>query len=824
MSELLIFDQYDNLLAILSNDAEEACPFWDAPFKELLNKGSEFQATVPANHEDAQHIMVENQIAFTDKDGAFRLFIIREIEQSNGANGPEITAICEPAMLELNDEIIEDVRPYNTSINDALTNALVGTRWLVGQTADFGINSTNFYYITATEAITKIINTWGGELRDRVEVTDNKITGRYIDILPRRGADTGKIWDIDKDIINITHKIQSYPKTALYGMGSSTETDAGGFSRKITFADVVWSVANGDPTDKPSGKEWVGDQEALALYGRKNTDGTYRHRIGIYENGQQEDAAKLLQETWESLQKQKYPLENYEMDVFLLEEISGYEHEKVRLGDTSIAIDRSFSNPIEIEARVIVFEYDVADPDNTGTVELGDYIDLYTDDNRLDAIESRLNDKSGIWDKVELPVTDDDIENIIPDAPTNVTATGLFQNIMLEWDFNKALYIANYEVYASQILGFTPDISNLVWKGKTSAYTHKVGTNQQWYFRVRAVNTHGLSGPFSIEVNANTAHIITDDILFGAVNADKLADLAVTAGKLADSSVTAAKIANLAVGNAAIANAAITNAKIANLAVGTAQIQDLAITTAKIGNLAVDNAKIADLSVTNAKIADLAVTNAKIDSLDGNKITAYTITADKLYVNSLDAISANLGTVIAGTITSNTTIDVGTNMSIGQKLILKYNSSVQSQIVFPDSFGAETWRIYKDPNSEDLVISGWTLRFNIASYFFIGGFDEAYYYKAATGNYDGGWHTGRGEQGFCGIGAIAGSSTTGAVAGTGVNFKMRKNYTPSSVSLSTSSSTASGLVTDIRTDGFWLYVEGNGTSTAYRYWRGYYLA
>ncbi|MCY8234821.1 hypothetical protein [Priestia endophytica] len=125
-------------------------------------------------------------------------------------------------------------------------------------------------------------------------------------------------------------------------------------------------------------------------------------------------------------------------------------------------------------------------------------------------------------------------------------------------------------------------------------------TNQQWYYRVRGVNTHGHASGFSDEVIAQTARIITDEIMFGAVTTNLLADLAVDAEKLANSAVTYTKIANLAVGTAAIQNLAVTNAKIANLAVGTAQIQDVAITNAKIENLDAD--KISTGTMTGVNI------------------------------------------------------------------------------------------------------------------------------------------------------------------------------------------------------------------------------
>ncbi|MCK1982237.1 MULTISPECIES: phage tail spike protein [Peribacillus] len=643
MSDLYIFDPYDNLLAVLSNNSEGACPFWDAPFGERINQGSTFEFTTTADHEDARSIVAQNQVAFKDKDGAFRLFVISEPEKINDSSGPTIRAVCAAAMLELNDEIIKDVRPYNTTLKDSVTRALSGTRWKVGEIAELGLNSTNFYYINVTEAITQVINTWGGELRDRVEIKDNKITGRFIDILPRRGVDTGKRWEIDKDILKITNRTQSYPKTALWGRGSSVpvtdddNSEVEEFTRKITFADVVWSVANGDPVNKPAGQEWVGDPTALELYGRKNDDGSLRHRNGVYESSDQEDPKLLLKETWEALQEQKKPIENYEMDVFLLQDLTGYDHEKVRLGDTTFAIDRSFSKPIEVEERIISFEYDISDPDNSGVVELGNFIDLYSDDDRLDQIEAKLNDNTGIWNNGgNKPITDGKIENITPAKPENVIATGLFQNVLVEWDFVNALYIANYEVYASQVSGFAPDISNLAWKGKSSMYTHKANRNEQWYFRVRAVNTHGVAGPLSEQVTANTARIISDDILFGVEVAAELRELSKTAKLLADGtiddklmaagSITAqnAAIAALAVGAAAIQNLSVTNGKLDNLSVGQAQIQDLAVTNAKIANLAIDNAKIANISADKIKVG----------TLNGIDITGVTINGSTIISRS----------------------------------------------------------------------------------------------------------------------------------------------------------------------------------------------
>lgn len=510
MAEVYIFNQNDELETIISRETGGLA----APFREEVNRGSTFSLLVDATHDNAKHVVEENQIVFKDKEGHFRLYVIKEIDDIDSDQGTFTEAICEPAFMELREKIVVERIFTDKEAQEALDGALAGTRWVGEVEVSLGISSTSFYYLTATDAIWKVLAAWGGEFQDVVEFNGNNITRRVIKIVQRKGKDRGKRFEIDYDIEEIERTVLSYPVTALYGRGASLEiTDeegnpTGGYSRLIDFGDVEWKVSNGDPVDKPLGQKWVGDPNALQKYGYLHK-GQLLHREAKWENGNIEDPEILLAETWNHLQIVKDPEVNYRLKVLLLEQLAGYEHEKVELGDTCFAIDRKFSRPIELQTRVIVMEYDVFNIEETATVEMGQFLSVYDEDNRLDKVIDYINENRG---NIERPpgstiVDDESFPDIKPPVPSNVSAIGLFKTINIRWTYEAASYIAAYEIYASQSKGFIPQPQHMIWRGKVGGFNYAVGNDEQWYFRVRTINTHGTRSDFSPEVSAYTQRL-----------------------------------------------------------------------------------------------------------------------------------------------------------------------------------------------------------------------------------------------------------------------------------------------------------------------------
>lgn len=421
---IYIFDQNEILLALLKPDFSKShgpaagsfyfamaefpaeidreptagCPYWDAIHYEVLNGENTFEFTVPANMADAAYVSVGNLAAYKDLDTAWQFFEIKKIVDKHG-DGLTRTAYCEHIFYELLDEIVINKKP-EAGATAALAGMLTDTRWTAGTVDDLGTSRTSAYYENALSSVQKVADAWKGELKWRCVIAGGVIT-RYCDLLAGRGTDTGKQFAYKKDIVNITREVdQSGLFTAMYGRGKGVETESGeGYGRRLTFSDIVWTKAGGDPADKPTEQEWVGDIDALALYGRSG-----RHRYGVYINEDITDGEELLQATWDYLQTANKPRTTYELDVISLEELTGYEHEAVRLGDTVRVIDREFTPELVVSARIIEIDRDLLQPQNTKVV-LGSFAPKI--------IETTINTQQHIYDIENRPYNTKWLDGII---------------------------------------------------------------------------------------------------------------------------------------------------------------------------------------------------------------------------------------------------------------------------------------------------------------------------------------------------------------------------------------------------------------------------
>lgn len=261
---------------------------------------------------------------------------------------------------------IKDVRPQDKTASEMLQIALAGTRWEVGYSEETTRKRTNFYYISTLEAIQKVVELFKIELTFKVIIDPitNKIARRQVNLYSQQGERTGKRFEYGSNLLSVTREESSEDLvTALVGRGKGEQLDDGnddtvdGYGRRIMFTDVIWSKANGHPTDKPAGQDYVEDKEATKLYGFD--DGKPRIGIAVFEDI--EDVTQLINATWAALQVAKRPKVSFKASALDVGDLG--------LGDTVAIIRHELG--IEYFTRVYKVEHDLLDKNNN-VIELGD--------------------------------------------------------------------------------------------------------------------------------------------------------------------------------------------------------------------------------------------------------------------------------------------------------------------------------------------------------------------------------------------------------------------------------------------------------------------
>lgn len=211
---------------------------------------------------------------------------------------------------ELRKTPVYDKRPKSTQAKPVINDLLQGTNWQARYIAETALHSTNFYYTSVFEALKKLCKVWGLEMQFFVEMNGNGIGARYIDFKKKIGEAVGKRVVYGHNALEILQEVErTNIFTAIVGRGkgeqvsSAEESGKGGdgYGRKITFEDVVWSKAKGDPLDKPKGQKYLENPEMTQRYGIKNSDGSIRPKIGFVDFGEEEDPNELIKLTYQSL-------------------------------------------------------------------------------------------------------------------------------------------------------------------------------------------------------------------------------------------------------------------------------------------------------------------------------------------------------------------------------------------------------------------------------------------------------------------------------------------------------------------------------------------
>lgn len=343
-----------DVIGIVSSD------ILSATFEEQINTAGNLKFTTAKKlRDDCLYVLFQRPSATT-----YMCFkILTETQEDNQVN---YTAV-ESAYDELGAySYIKDLRPQNRTAKEMLTQILAQTRYSVGYVADTGVQTTNFYYTTVLASLQSVVNLFNLEITFDVvfDPIDNQVKRRLVNLYQQQGARTGRRFEYGDKLLSVMQEQSSEELvTALVGRGSSVQVSEGtdgspdGYSRKITFADVVWKKSAGDPLDKPAGQEYLEDPAATAVYGF--SDG--KTRIGFVEFDKINDKNLLIKATYDKLQELKRPKVSFKASVT--------DVGNLNLGDTVAIIRHDLK--IEYLTRVYKVTHDLLNRQNK-TIELGD--------------------------------------------------------------------------------------------------------------------------------------------------------------------------------------------------------------------------------------------------------------------------------------------------------------------------------------------------------------------------------------------------------------------------------------------------------------------
>lgn len=273
---------------------------------------------------------------------------------------------------ELRKTPVFDKRPKNTPAKPVINELLQGTNWQARFIADTTNHSTIFYYTSVFDALKKICKVWGLEMQFFVEMNSNGLGARYIDFKKKIGEAVGKRVVYGHNALEILKEVErTNIFTALIGRGkgeqvsSAEESGKGGdgYGRKITFEDVVWSKAKGDPLDKPKGQKYLEIPEMTKVYGIRNSNGTMRPKIGFTDFNEEEDPNELIKLTYQTLINSARPQ--------LTLKTSSVYLRGVKIGDTIRVVRHD--KKLDYDTRIFEITFNRLN-DQSNDIKLGDQI------------------------------------------------------------------------------------------------------------------------------------------------------------------------------------------------------------------------------------------------------------------------------------------------------------------------------------------------------------------------------------------------------------------------------------------------------------------
>ncbi|MCH5459769.1 phage tail spike protein, partial [Bacillus cereus] len=334
--------------------------YWDDKRHwEIKNNIDTLEFKVFDNTDHAVTLMQQNLVLKEVRDGRIVPYVITETEKDS--NDRSVIAYASGEWIQLAKAgIITPQKVEGKTVNEFIDMALAGTKWKRGRTEYAGFHTMTIdEFIDPLKFLKDIASLFELEIQYRAEVVGSQIVSRYVDMVKKRGQETGKEVTLDKDLVGIKRVENSQNIcTALLGF---SKKEGEGF---ITITDIN------------DGIPYLVDSDAFQRWNERG-----QHKFGFYTPETEGDITpkRLMTLMKTELAKRINSSISYDVQAQSIGRVFGLAHELINEGDTIRIKDTGFTPELYLEARAIAGDESFTDPSQDKYV-FGDYREI-TDPN-----------------------------------------------------------------------------------------------------------------------------------------------------------------------------------------------------------------------------------------------------------------------------------------------------------------------------------------------------------------------------------------------------------------------------------------------------------
>ncbi|KAB2377132.1 MULTISPECIES: phage tail spike protein [unclassified Bacillus (in: firmicutes)] len=354
--------------------------YWDDKRHwEIKNNIDTLEFKVFDNTKYAATLMQQNLVLKEVRDGRIVPYVITEVEKD--PDDRSVITYASGAWINLaKDDYIRPQKIEGKTVNEFMDIALVGTKWKRGKTEYAGFHSMTIdEFIDPLSFLKKIASLFELEIIYRVEVVGSRIAGWYVDMVKKRGRETGKEVTLGKDLVGIK-RIENSQNicTALIGFIKKEGGEV------LTISDIN------------KGIPYIVDNDAFQRWNEKG-----KHKFGFYTPETEEDITpeRLLTLMKIELAKRVNTAVSYDVQAQSIGRVFGLAHELINEGDTIRIKDVGFTPKLYLEARAITGDESHTDP-SQDKYAFGDYREITDPNEELRKIYNRI--LSSLGSKQEL--------------------------------------------------------------------------------------------------------------------------------------------------------------------------------------------------------------------------------------------------------------------------------------------------------------------------------------------------------------------------------------------------------------------------------------